>query len=137
MPNIPTSSTPPNVPPPGKPAHPESTPKGKKLLDQYSEFLRNRHYSHRTEQTYVSWVRQFILYHKKRHPREMGAAEINDFITYLVNHKRIAASTQNQAISAILFLYRNVLSIDPSASPPFSPARKPGTSLQKWMGFTN
>jgi hypothetical protein len=84
----------------------------KKLLDQLSDALRIMHYSYRTEQTYVSWVRQFILYHKKRHPREMGAVEINDFITYLVNQKRIATSTQNQAISAILFLYRNVLNIE-------------------------
>jgi len=85
--------------------------KGKKLLDQYSEALRNRHYSLRTEKTYLSWVRQYILYHNKRHPREMGPAEINDFITSLVNQRTVSASTQNQAISAILFLYRNVLQI--------------------------
>jgi integron integrase len=84
----------------------------KKLLDQFSETLRNRHYSLRTEKTYISWVRQYILYHKKRHPREMGVPEINDFITHLVNHKTISASTQNQAISAILFLYRSVLNIE-------------------------
>ena len=84
---------------------------GKKLLDQYSEALRNRHYSLRTEKTYISWVRQYILYHGKRHPREMGVTEINDFITFLVNQKTISASTQNQAISAILFLYRSVLNI--------------------------
>ena len=83
----------------------------KKLLDLYSEALRNRHYSLRTEETYISWVRHFILYHNKRHPREMGAAEINDFITHLVNERMVAASTQNQAISAIMFLYRNVLHI--------------------------
>lgn len=98
------SSQPPAVSPP----RPE---KAKKLLDQYSEFIRNRHYSLRTEQTYVGWVREYILYHNKRHPREMGVAEINDFITHLVNQKKVAASTQNQAISAILYLYRNVLSI--------------------------
>jgi integron integrase len=85
---------------------------GKKLLDLYIEALRNRHYSHRTEETYVSWVRQFMLFHNKRHPREMGTAEINDFITDLVNRRLVAASTQNQAISAILFLYRNVLQMD-------------------------
>ncbi len=102
MPNI-SSSSPPHVPPAGKP---------KKLLDQYSEFLRNRHYSLRTEKTYIGWVRQYILFHHKRHPREMGVKEINDFITFLVNQKRVSASTQNQAISAILFLYRNVLNIE-------------------------
>lgn len=85
---------------------------GKKLLDQFSEALRNRHYSLRTEETYISWIRQFILYHNKRHPRDMGPAEINEFITELVNGRSVAASTQNQAISAIMFLYRNVLQIE-------------------------
>jgi len=124
MPNIPTSSAP-NVPPAGKATRSESVSKGKKLLDQYSEFLRNRHYSLRTEKTYIGWVRQYILFHNKRHPREMGAPEINDFITHLVNQKTVAASTQNQAISAILFLYRNVLGIelDEKALIPIRPAR--------------
>src|SRR5688572_22811499 len=103
MPNIPDSSPSPNN---------SSAGKAKKLLDQYSEFLRNRHYSLRTEKTYIGWARQYILYHNKRHPREMGVAEINDFITYLANQKTVSASTQNQAISAILFLYRNVLGVE-------------------------
>src|SRR5687768_17021496 len=103
MPNIPDSSPSHNSPSAGK---------TKKLLDQYSEFLRNRHYSLRTEKTYIGWVRQYILYHKKRHPREMGVDEINAFITHLVNQKTVSASTQNQAISAILFLYRNVLQVE-------------------------
>ena len=85
---------------------------GKKLLDQYRDALRVRHYSHRTEETYVSWVRQFILFHKKRHPRDMGVDEINIFITHLVKGRNVAASTQNQAISSILFLYRHVLNIE-------------------------
>jgi len=111
-----------------KPSLPLTVPqagKGKKLLDQYSETLRNRHYSLRTEKTYISWVRQYILYHQKRHPREMSVAEINDFITYLVNQKTVAASTQNQAISAILFLYRNVLNIqlDETALIPIRPTK--------------
>jgi integron integrase len=130
MPNIPTSS-PQNVPPPGKSARPESpskgtsSPQGKKLLDQYSESLRNRHYSLRTEQTYVSWVRQYILFHNKRHPRDMGVAEINEFISFLANQRTVAASTQNQAISAILFLYRYVLHIelDEKALAPIRPTR--------------
>jgi integron integrase len=104
MPNFPKSPSPFNVPATG-------AVKEKKLLDQYREALRNRHYSLRTENTYLGWVRHYILYHNKRHPREMGVAEINDFITSLVNQKTVAASTQNQAISAILFLYRNVLNI--------------------------
>jgi len=85
---------------------------GKKLLDQYRDAMRVRHYSQRTEETYISWVRQFIIYHKKRHPREMGVEEINAFITHLVNQRNIAASTQNQALSSILFLYRHVLGIE-------------------------
>lgn len=98
---------------------------GKKLLDLYRESLRVRHYSYRTEETYVSWLRQFILFHNKRHPREMGVAEINAFITYLANEKNIAASTQNQAISSILFLYRHVLGIelDEKALVPIRPTR--------------
>ena len=98
---------------------------GKKLLDLYRDALRVRHYSHRTEETYVSWVRQFILYHNKRHPREMGVAEINAFITHLVKDRNVAASTQNQAISSILFLYRNVLNLelDETALLPLRPTK--------------
>jgi len=84
----------------------------KKLLDIYREAIRVKQYSPRTEKTYVEWVRQFILYHNKRHPREMAVPEINRFITHLVVDRKASASTQNQAISAILFLYRSVLKID-------------------------
>ena len=98
---------------------------GKKLLDLYKESLRVRHYSHRTEETYISWVRQYILFHKKRHPREMGVYEINAFITHLASERNVAASTQNQAISSILFLYRNVLEIqlDETALVPIRPTK--------------
>jgi integron integrase len=89
-----------------------SSTKGKRLLDLYREALRVRHYSYRTEVTYLSWVRQYILFHNKRHPRDMGTAEINAFITHLATQKDVAASTQNQAISAILFLYRYVLELE-------------------------
>lgn len=89
-----------------------SLPKEKKLLDQYRDNIRLKQYSPRTENTYVQWVREYILFHKKRHPREMGTAEINQFITHLVVDRKASASTQNQAISAILFLYRNTLNID-------------------------
>jgi integron integrase len=113
-----------------KPSQPASlptprSPQPKKLLDRYSEALRNLHYSLRTERTYTGWVRQFILFHNKRHPTEMGPAEINEFITHLVNQKSVSASTQNQAISAILFLYRNVLQIglDETALLPIRPGR--------------
>jgi integron integrase len=108
-------------------------PGDKKLLDQYRQTLRNRHYSLRTESTYISWVRQYIKYHNPdlgrgrvaRHPREMGVPEINEFISFIVSHKNISASTQNQAISAILFLYRSVLNIqlDEAALIPIRPTR--------------
>lgn len=92
---------------------PQNNPKKpeKKLLDQYREAIQVKQYSPRTAETYIDWVRQYILHHNKRHPKEMGANEINQFITHLVVERKIAASTQNQAISAILFLYRHVLHI--------------------------
>jgi len=89
-----------------------SSPQGKKLLEQLSDQLRTRHYSLRTEYTYSSWVRQYILFHSKRHPRDMSTDEINAFISHLALEKKVAASTQNQALSAVLFLYRYVLKIE-------------------------
>lgn len=83
----------------------------KKLLDQVRDTIRRKHYAYRTEETYVSWIRQYILFHNKRHPQEMGAVEIENFLTYLAQERHVAASTQNQALSAILFLYREVLHI--------------------------
>lgn len=87
-------------------------PKGKKLLDQFRDSIRLKQYSYRTEKTYIQWGREYILFHNKRHPREMGVTEINQFITHLVVDRKASASTQNQAISAILFLYRNTLNIE-------------------------
>ena len=81
----------------------------KKLLDQVRDAIRRKHYAYRTEETYVSWIRQYILFHNKRHPNEMGATEIEVFLTSLAQERHVAASTQNQALSAILFLYRDVL----------------------------
>lgn len=80
-----------------------------RLLDQVRDAIRVRHYSRRTEDTYVHWIRRFILFHAKRHPREMGEREITAFLTYLAVQKNVAASTQNQALSALLFLYQKVL----------------------------
>jgi integron integrase len=80
-----------------------------KLLDQVRLKLRRKHYSIRTEEAYVAWIRRFILYHGKRHPQEMGAPEVEGFLTHLAVGRRVAASTQNQAFSALLFLYRDVL----------------------------
>jgi len=81
----------------------------KKLLDQVREAIRRKHYSIRTEEAYVSWIKRYILFHNKRHPKEMGSAEIQAYLTYLAMEQNVAASTQNQALSALLFLYREVL----------------------------
>ena len=80
-----------------------------KLLDQVKYAVRVRHMSYRTEQAYVSWIRRFILFHNKRHPGEMDETHVGQFLTFLAVNKHVAASTQNQALSAILFLYSNVL----------------------------
>jgi len=79
------------------------------LLDQMRDRIRTLHYSIRTEDAYVLWAKQFILFHRKRHPLEMGEAEVREFLTYLAVERNVAASTQNQALSAILFLYKVVL----------------------------
>jgi len=71
--------------------------------------MRTRHYSKRTEQTYVHWIKRFIFFHKKRHPVEMAEAEVNQFLTHLAVKEKVSASTQNQALSALLFLYRHVV----------------------------
>ncbi|SNX61146.1 integron integrase [Nitrosomonas ureae] len=83
-----------------------------KLLDQVRERIRARHYSIRTEDSYVDWVRRFILFHGKRHPKEMGVSEVEAFLTHLAVERNVAASTQGQAKAALLFLYREVLNID-------------------------
>ena len=80
-----------------------------RLLDQMREILRLHHYSIRTEEVYLEWVKRFILFHNKRHPSEMGEKEVSAFLTYLAVNKHVSASTQNQALSAILFLYKRVL----------------------------
>ena len=81
-----------------------------KLLDRLREALRSRHYSRRTEQSYCHWVKRFIFFHHVRHPADMAEPEINAFLTHLAIKERVSASTQNQALSALLFLYRHVLS---------------------------
>jgi hypothetical protein len=83
-----------------------------KFLDGVRDLLRTRHYSYRTEETYLNWIRQYILFHDKRHPAEMGAPEVTKFLTHLAVNRHVAASTQNQALAALLFLYRNVLKQD-------------------------
>ena len=90
-----------------EPAPPD--PRAPRLLDRVRGALRARHGSRRTEQAYVGWIRRYILFHGKRHPAEMGAEEITRFLSALAVQRNVAASTQNQALSALLFLYRNVL----------------------------
>lgn len=80
-----------------------------KLLDQVRDVIRRKHYSIRTEQSYIDWIRRFILFHGKRHPSEMREEEVNAFLTHLARDGGVAASTQNQALSALLFLYKEVL----------------------------
>ncbi len=84
-------------------------PRPRKLLDQVRDAIRVKHYSYSTEKTYVHWIRRFILFHNKRHPAEMGTAEVTQFLTHLAVTAHVAAATQNQAMNAILFLYRVVL----------------------------
>jgi len=80
-----------------------------KLLDQVRNVIRYKHYSIRTEESYIHWIKKFIFFHEKRHPREMEVEEVSQFLTHLAVHDKVASSTQNQAFSAILFLYRHVL----------------------------
>lgn len=82
---------------------------GPKLLDRLREALCSRHYSRRTEQTYRDWVKRFIYFHNTRHPADMAEPEINAFLTHLAVKEKVSASTQNQALSALLFLYRHVI----------------------------
>lgn len=90
----------------------EVSSKPTKLLDQVRGKIRVKHYSLRTEQAYADWVKRFILYHGKRHPAEMGAVEVEQFLTHLAVQGKVSASTQNQAKSALLFLYKEVLAIE-------------------------
>lgn len=82
------------------------------LLNQVRHHLRLKHYSIRTEEAYLSVIRRFILYHQKRHPKEMGADEIRQYLSHLATDEQVAASTQNVALAALLFLYREVLQIE-------------------------
>jgi integron integrase len=80
-----------------------------RLSDQVRDTLRRKHYSYRTEKTYLHWIRRFIYFHNKRHPRDMAEPEIAKFLTHLAVARRVSASTQNQALNAILFLYKQVI----------------------------
>src|SRR5678815_1915643 len=87
----------------------QAAPEKVKLLDHVREVIRLKHYSIRTEESYVGWIRKFILFHGKRHPAEMTEVEVRAFLSHLATHRNVTESTQNQAFSALLFLYRQVL----------------------------
>lgn len=89
-----------------------ATGQAPRLLDQVRLRVRSKHFSLRTEASYVDWIRRFILFHDKRHPRDMGAPEVEAFLTSLAVDRNVSASTQNQALAAILFLYRDILQVD-------------------------
>jgi site-specific recombinase XerD len=80
-----------------------------KLIENVRNVICMKHYSIRTEETYISWIKRYIFFHNKRHPSEMSENEISEFLTYLAVKKHVAASTQNQALNALLFLYNKVL----------------------------
>ena len=80
-----------------------------KLLDQVRLHIRTRHYSIRTEEAYIAWIKDFILFHNKRHPDQMGAPEVSSYLSYLATQRHVASATQNQALAALLFLYKEVL----------------------------
>src|SRR2546423_1119276 len=100
------------VPPPAGDPRGEEPAKPPRLLDRVREAIRVRHYSLRTEDSYAQWVRRFVLFHRKRHPQTMGAAEVAAFLTHLAAERRVAPSTQNQAKAALLFLCKEVLGVD-------------------------
>lgn len=96
-----------------------------KLMEQVREKIRYKQYSLRTEQAYSGWIKRYIYFHNKRHPLEMGAKEIESFLTYLAVKRKVAVSTQNLALSSILFLYKEVLAIDLPWLEGFTPAKRP------------
>lgn len=96
-----------------------------KLLEQARDQLRTRHYSYRTEQTYLHWIKQFILFHDKRHPALLDSDDIGNFLTHLAVKRTVSASTQNQALAALLFLYKQVLHIDLPRLENVARAKKP------------
>jgi integrase len=100
-------------------------PRPQKLLDRVREIIRIKHYSYRTEETYVFWVRHYILFHDKQHPKDMNSPEIEAFLSHLAIKENVAASTQNQALSALLFLYREVLNLELNAPVDAIRAKRP------------
>jgi integron integrase len=113
-------SFPPQTPPSAAPLPPP-----RKLLEQVRDVARVRHLALSTENCYAQWIKRFILFHHKRHPRDMGPAEIRAFLTHLAVNRHVAPSTQNQALNALVFLYTKVLQCDPGQFAGFTPAARP------------
>lgn len=90
----------------------QGNPLSPRLLDEVRNRIRTKHYSHRMEESYTHWIKRFILFHHKRHPREMGAAEVKAFLSSLAVDRQVSALTPRQALAAILFLYKEVLGLD-------------------------
>ena len=97
---------------PQQPKLPKTASDAPRLLNRVRDKIRLKHYSIRTEQAYTDWIKRFVLFHKKRHPTDMGAAEVEEFLTHLAVAGKVSASTQNQAKNALLFLYREVLAME-------------------------
>jgi len=89
----------------------EKAAQSTRLFERIREVMRLHHYSKRTEEAYLQWIKRFVYFHKKRHPRKMGAEEITAYLTHLAVNRKVSASTQNQALNAILFLYRSEFGI--------------------------
>jgi len=87
-------------------------PEARGLYEVSREKMRTRHFAYRTEQAYLYWIRRYVNFHQRKHPREMGSSEVEAFLTHLAVDEHVSASTQNQALQALLFLYRQVLEID-------------------------
>ena len=108
----------------------ETVPRGRapqppRLLDLVRGAIRTRHYSRRTEKTYINWIRRYVFFHHVRHPLEMGAAEVTQFLTHLAVEGHVSAATQNQAFNALLFLYKRVLEKDIGPIQGVTRAKKP------------
>jgi len=101
-----------------------------RLLDQVRNAIRRKHYSYRTEQAYVHWIKRFIFFSDKRHPRELGATEVTAFLNHLAGERDVAAATQNQALSALLFLYKEALGLPLSWLENLDRARRPHACLR-------
>ena len=96
-----------------------------RLLDQVRDRIRSKHYSIRTEESYIGWIKRFIFFHDKKHPQSMGSMEVEAFLTHLAVDWNVSASTQNQALSSLVFLYRDILDIELSKQMKFTFAKKP------------